>query len=378
MQNNSVQKKLTVVLVATVVGVAGGALLAFGPLLKYKSEGVLNIPMGLADYKRIDEFTHNSDVLREFIKLNPPVNMEGEQLERLARILTTSEWSKPVPMLSKLDMKNLPDLQKDESDSKPYLGINLSAISRDPAQAAAVTRWLGAYYKDAATLETLRDLVNRWTVKNTQPLDRILEKKVKAEFAIAQVQSRAAALKQLMARYPNTSIRDSQQILDVRKENEKFMSPLAQLVAAESEIIGLQEDIRKLDREAVQYAFAKTLAEQATQALNASRTGSESTTHLAKVIQQLGQQSKNDAEQEKLLAFAADLSEIQTRFLSRAQFIADPSVPIRPEGLGPLKIMALMGFLAMLISTAWVMRKTLLKLLQEDAEPQRQDLPAAG
>lgn len=372
------KKKLAVVLIATIVGVAGGALLGFGPLLKYRSEGVLNMPMGISDYKRIDEFTRNSDVLREFIKLNPPINMEGEKLERLARMLTTSEWSKPAPMLSKLDMKNLPDLQKDQSDSKPYLGVTLSAISRDPAQAAAVTRWLGTYYKEAATLETLRDLVNHWTVENTQPLDRVLEKKIKAEFSIVQMQSRAAALKQLMARYPNTSVRDNQQVLDVRKENEKFMSPLAQLVAAESEIIGLQEDIRKLDREMVQYAFSKNLAAQATQALNASRTGSESTTNLAKVIQQLSQQSKNDAEQEKLLAFAADLSEIQARFLSRAQFIADPSVPIRPEGLGPLKTMALMGFLAMLISTAWVMRKTLLKLLQEDADPHRQGLPAAG
>ena len=365
---------------SVIFGITSGALLGFGPLLKYKSEGLLSISMGTVDYKRINDFAHNSHVLREYLALNPMPDIKNNQLERLAQDLIASEWSRPVPTLSKLDIKELPSLPKDKDqiDAKAYLGVVISAVAKDPIQAATVARWLGIYYKDAATLDAVRDLVNRWAAENIDLSNRALEEKIKLDFSITQVQSRAAALKQLMARYPNTSIRDNQQVLDVRKDNEKFMSPLAQLVAAESEIISLQQDVRKLEREMAQYAFAKKLAAEVALALQASRTGSESTANLAKVVQKLSQQPQTDAEQEKLLAFAAELSEIQTRFLSRAQFIADPSVPTRPQGLGPLKTMALMGFMAMLISAAWVMRKTLLKLLQDDAESSRPSVSSAG
>ena len=394
------RKKFTLVFLSAIVGVASGAWLGFGPLLKYKSEGLLSMPMGTVDYKRVNEFAHNSDVMREYLSFNPAEGVEIETLGAFVRSLNASNWSVPVPSLSRSDIKDLPSLplplpkdndknkdkdkdknkdkDKDNAVEKAYLGVALSVVAHDPVQAANVTRWLGNYYKEASALVIVRDLVNRWTADNMDFANRALEEKIKLDFSIAQLQSRAAALKQLMTRYPNTNMRENQQVLDVRKENEKFMSPLAQLVAAESEIIGLQVDMQKLEREMAQYKFAQALAAKATQALAASRSGSESITNLAEVIQQLSKQTQTDAEQEKLLAFAADLSEIEARFLSRAQFVAEPSVPTRPQGLGPFKIMALMGFLAMLISAAWVMRKTLLKLLQDDAEPPRQGVSSAA
>lgn len=372
------RQKMAIVLVSTVVGCAVGALLGYGPLLKYQSEGVLKMELGTAEFKRLGELASNSGVMRQYMALTPPpVSEDADKVEQLVRTLSKGDWNKPVPKLSKLDVKDLPNLEPNvekenekENDrvtaNSAYLGVQLSATSSDPKQAAAITQWLGNYYKDAATLEAVRELVRRWTADNQQFSDRALEKKLKASFAIEQVQTRATALKQLMARYPNMSQRDSQQVLDVRKDNEKFMSPLAQLVAAESEIINLQEGVRKLDREMTQYAFAKNLAADATVALEKSRSGTESTVSLAEVIKVQSKQVKTEAEQEKLLAFAADLSQISARFLSQAQFIADPSVPTRPQGLGPLKTMALAGFLFMLLSAALVWRKTLLKLLQED------------
>lgn len=371
------RQKMAIVLVSTVVGMGVGGLLGNGPLLKYQSEGVLKLELGTAEYKRLTELANNAGVLRQFMELNPLTGLEEDATERLVRTLSRGDWSKPVPKLSKLDAKELPDLQKEDSASasSAYLGIKLSAVAHDPAQAAGITKWLGEYFKDAATLGAVRELVTRWAADNQQFADRALEKKIKMAFAIEQVQNRAAALKQLMARYPNMSQRESQQVLDVRKDNEKFMSPLAQLVAAESEIIGMQEDVRSLDREILQHAFTKTLMTNAMAALDKSRSGSESILQLAQVIKQQSKQSNTEAEQEKLLAFAADISHISARFLSQAQFIAEPSVPTRPQGLGPLKTMALMGFLAMLFSAAVVWRKTLLKLLQEGAGTPMQAAP---
>ena len=57
-------------------------------------------------------------------------------------------------------------------------------------------------------------------------------------------QTRAAALKKIVAAYPNAARRDSQQVVDVRKDNEKFMSPMSQLVGAESEVIDIRERLQ--------------------------------------------------------------------------------------------------------------------------------------
>ena len=371
-------KKIGAVVVAGALGALAGAGLGYGPLLKYQSEGVLNMEMGTAEYKRLSELSSNPGVLRHFMASNPPPSLDQAQLDALVSTLGAGKWSNPIPKLSRLDVKDLPDLQREQGGAtaeSAYLGVRLTATSDDPVQAAGMTRWLGGYYKDAATLEAVRHLVHRWTAEAQQFSDRALEQKLKMAFAIDQVQSRVVALRQLMVRYPNTSQRDSQQVLDVRKDNEKFMSPLAQLVAAESEIIQMQEAARALERGVAQHAFAKELVLKANVVLDKSHTGSESMVHLAEVIQERSTQIKTPAEQEKLVAFAADLSQISARFLSQAQFIAEPSVPTRPQSPGPLKIMVLCGVLLAMLTALLMWRNELWRLLQQDEEePRRREL----
>ena len=104
---------------------------------------------------------------------------------------------------------------------------------------ANIASWLGDYFKDVATREAVREQVSRWEAENRQFSDRALERRLKFEFDIQQAQKRATALKAIVAAYPDAARRDSQQVVDVRKDSEKFMSPMSQLVGAESEIINL-------------------------------------------------------------------------------------------------------------------------------------------
>ena len=104
------RKKFTLVFAFVIAGVVVGALLGFGPLLKYKSEGLLNMPMGTVDYKKIDEFAHNSDFMREFFAIHPPEVGKGEGIDILIRDLNANSWIKPVPSVSKTDVRDLPSL----------------------------------------------------------------------------------------------------------------------------------------------------------------------------------------------------------------------------------------------------------------------------
>jgi cobalamin biosynthesis Mg chelatase CobN len=144
------------------------------------------------------------------------------------------------------------------------------------------------------------------------------------------------------------------------------MSPTAQLVGSESEIIDITEKIAKLNREIEQQEFAGSVLSEAKTSLQKSQSGTESVGKLAAIFANSGKKVKSDAEREKLLAFTAELSQISARFLSQAQFIAQPSVPSRPERPTPLMYMALVGILFALMSAIYLWRDMLLQMLRQD------------
>ena len=380
------QKKIIILLIAATAGAGLGALLGYGPMLRYKSEGVLNMDMGTSEYKRFTELANDASSASQFLAAFPPPQVYNRGVDALMKAVVKGDWHKALPKVSKVDVKELTDAalqmerdgEKEKAQAKNgvrslkdnavYLGLRLTHTASDPLEAAEMTIWLGGYFKEVATREAVREQVSRWTADNRQFSDRALEQKLKYEFEIEQAKSRALALKKIVAQYPETSARDSRQVIDVRKDNEKFMSPLAQLVGAESELIEITEKTQKLNREIEQQAFAEGLLKDAELALKLTRSGSESVSKLAAVIKDYGKKVKTDAEREKLLSLAADLSQISARFISQAQFIAPPSVPSRPERPTPLMYMVLMGMFFTMLAAMYVWRDMLVNLIKQNAD----------
>jgi hypothetical protein len=380
------QKKIILLLIAATAGAGLGALLGYGPMLRYKSEGVLNMDMGTSEYKRFTELANDASSASQFLAAFPPPKMHNGGVDALMKAVVKGEWHKALPKVSKVDAKEIPDavlqMERDSEkekekaqgktgvrkDNTVYLGLRLTHSAPDPLEAAEMTTWLGSYFKEVATREAVREQVSRWAADNRQFSDRALEQKLKYEFDIEQAKKRALALKKIVAQYPETSVRESRQVIDVRKDNEKFMSPLAQLVGAESEVIEITGKTQKLDREIEQQAFAGDFLKEAELALKQARSGSESVGKLAAVIAEYTKKVKTDAEREKLLSLAADLSQISARFMSQAQFIAQPSVSNRPERPTPLMYTVFMGLLFAMIAVIYIWRDMLISFIKQNVE----------
>lgn len=378
------RKKIIVLLAAALVGAGMGASLGYGPMLRYKSEGVLNMDMGTSEYKRFTELANDATSVRQFLATSPPPKMKNEGVESLINAVAKGEWHKPQPKVSKADVKELPDVvlqmerekekekmqdkggNNNRKDNAAYLGLRLTHLAHDPIEAAEMATWLGGYFKEVATREAVREQVSRWAADNRQFSDRALEQKLKYEFDIEQAKSRAIALKKIVASYPESATRESRLVVDVRKDNEKFMSPMAHLVGAESEMIEIREKANKLNREIEQQVFVEALVGDAEVALRQARSGSESVSKLAAVIADFSKKVKTDAEREKLLSLAADLSQISARFLSQAQFIAQPSVPSRPERPTPLMVIVLVGLLFTMLAATYCWRDAIFKMLKQE------------
>ena len=380
------RKKIVVVLAAAALGAGVGAVLAYGPLLKFKSEGVLSMEMGTAEYKRFSELANDTTTVRQYMAGLPPPDLSGDQRDGLITTVARGQWHKPVPKVSRADAKELPDVllqleqereRNQERDGRGhdrerrapvtvYLGLRLTHSAPQPQQAADVASWLGGYFKDVATREAVREQVSRWAAENRQFSDRAFERKSRFEFDIKQAQTRAKSLKTIVAAYPDAARRDSQQVVDVRKDNEKFMSPMSQLVAAESEIIEIRERLQKLEREIEQQAFAKSLVLDAESTTSKAQSGSDSVRQLSAVITEASKKVRTEAESEKLLSLTADISQISARFLSQAQFVARPSVPSQPERPSPAMVIALAALLAGLLAALYLWRERIIEMLWRD------------
>ena len=359
-------KKLIALAVAAVIGGCIGAVLGYGPLLNYKSEGVLSVEMGISEYKRYAELANDPDAITRYIAANPISNFREDQRKKLVAAVVKGGWQKPVPKVSKADSKELPEFliqleqerakNRDGNTQLAYIGLRLTYADRDPEVAAGVSKWLGGYFKDVAAREAVRSQISQWTLDSRQFSDRSLERKLKLAFDVEQAQTRAISLKSLLASYPDSTRRDSQQVVDVRKDNEKFMSPLSQLLAAESEVISIREQIKKLDREIEQQVFTKFLIEEAGVMTEKVQRGSDSVINLSALIVDATKKVKTDAEREKLLSLAADLSQITARFLTQVQFIAPPPIPVRPQTPAPLIVVLLFGFLTVIVTALFIWR----------------------
>ncbi|NQW95220.1 MAG: hypothetical protein HQ446_14570 [Polaromonas sp.] len=388
--------RVVFVVMATALGAAIGAGLGYGPLLKYKTEGVLAMEMGTAEYKRFSELANDTTTVRQYMIVSPPPDVKGAGIDGLVGTVARGQWHKAVPKVSRADAKELPDVLlqleqerekvdyprtlRDDPRAQPrerkpatvYLGLRLTHTASEPQQVANIATWLGEYFKDVATREAVREQVSRWKADNRQFSDRALERKLKFEFDIQQAQTRVTSLKTIVAAYPDAARRDSQQVVDVRRDNEKFMSPMSQLVGAESEIIDIRERLQKLEREIEQQAFVKSLVLDADNAANKAQSGSDSVRQLSVVITEASKRIKTEAEREKLSSLAADLSQIAARFLSQAQFVAKPSVPSVPERPTPLMVTVLGALLAAFLAALFMWRKLIIDLLWRD---DRENLP---
>lgn len=386
--------KIKIIGIATIVGACVGAVLGFGPLQRFKSEGLLSMELGTNEYKRIIELANDPASIKQYLLVAPP-KIDSEKSDAFVNTIARGDWYKALPKISKVDAKELPDVvlqmerdrqrEKERENDKEkgkgtdwdrerddkinrengavYIGLRISYLAHEPVEAMEAATWLGSYFKEVATRDALRELISNWAAENRQFTDWSHEQQLKFKFETEQVEKRIISLKKLAASYPEASVREGRQLVDVRKDNEKFMSPIAQLVAAESQVIDIKEKSQKLNRQMEQHAFAAPLLAQAELSLKQVRSGHEGVSKLKAMIAEYTKKMKSDAEHEKLLAVATDVSRISAKFLTQAQFVVLPSTPVRPERPTPMMYSAILGLLFALVAALYCWRRELLNLL---------------
>jgi len=205
----------------------------------------------LAAYKRVAASYDSAEELNAYLKAAGLLGRPCADL-LLMKADDPSFWGRvaaPVLPFSRRDQKEFGDIK--DASATTMLGLELTADARTEAVAQDCVGLLAGYYINAVVRERIRAWALAGNV-DAQSLEKGVQADIlRAELDIELYRRRADDMKAVLTRYPDASRMDSRQVVSVSPSDggERYLSPLAQLVGAESAISQRREMIRRWQRE---------------------------------------------------------------------------------------------------------------------------------
>ena len=359
------------VAVASLTAVLGGALTLYQA--KYRSDGFLQfggaIPLVkesfgkeispgilLGDYKRYVAAFNTSGRFDEFVKQNKLKDVVG--VSGLRRMFSSPEGIvpliEPVYPFTKLDAKELMDQPKDGGNN--VIGLRINFESDSPENAQRMVGLLGNYALDSIIYliysDALRYKHAEITAKITKLDNDIIENKEK----LAIYQRKGATLKQIVARYPESSKYTASQVVTVTEENSRYLPPATHLMTTEVDALNANEAIIKFKREQRRNFLLREYYDQAKKVLDENKSGAAILRALEPVKDAV---FKNKDLNDELVKQVYNLISIDnqsaiTLYLDKSRFIAGPSLPEnRTTRLSTMLMYSFLG--GLLMSALFVM-----------------------
>ena len=225
------------------------------------------VSLSYTDVKRFWSSSANSPALRSYIELTK--NNPGDTDRLLGAASSDAnwrQWIRPVYPLARADTKEFADFKQIERDQATTLfGIELRVDGSSEAVSINKVKLLRDYVANALVDNSMRDwvLAGRTTYESKRAeLDADL---IKADRTLSEMQTHVGDLKGILARYPDSARLESRQVVSVSSAEgtERFLSPVAQLVAAESAMSNQRIAIQNIERLIFQAALYRDFFEKA-------------------------------------------------------------------------------------------------------------------
>ena len=246
--------------VGAVVGAGGWSVLA-----TYKAESVL-INNGALSFMSWRGLQKNLPLLAgqmlEMKQVKP-----GE--EGIYKSLSDAKWWAknvvPTYSLTKADTKDLASISKDlqESGGTNILNLVVTASGSSKEAAEANVDITTKFIKQGSAYLSIKNLINNYE-SQVLNIDADLQKKIlDAEVELKFMRERARNLESLRQRFPANAAVGSQQIVDLKDSNAKFMPISTQLVAINTDINNTVESLQRMRDQMAQMNVLREFVQQA-------------------------------------------------------------------------------------------------------------------
>ncbi|MGB3427796.1 MAG: hypothetical protein WBA53_06420 [Burkholderiaceae bacterium] len=228
----------------------------------------------LAEYRRVIAAYSSETALGEFLGAAKKQGPAAERLLSQAR--DAGFWNAvagPVLPFNRRDAREFGELKDAASNS--LVGIDLTTNARTPDLANEMLGTMSKYFANAL----IRERIRTWVLKNSGEAPA-KQKALRAEVVETQMKiestgRRIQDLKAILARYPDAGKLDSRQVVNIAEGQDRFLPPLAQLVAAEAFITQQRETIARKERQARQFDLMERYFAEVDKKLQATPLASE-------------------------------------------------------------------------------------------------------
>lgn len=207
---------------------------------------VIELPL----YKRIEASYDSTEQLSDWLAANG-VSDSAVAQRLLNQSRSSKFWSSvstPVLPFSKQDQKVYGDIK--DASSTQLIGLQLSAGARNGALASEMVEVMARYYTGAVLRERIRTWVIDGRVEAQGTTQMLRGEIIRAQLEMSLAARRVADMQAVIARHPEAARMESRQVVNVN-ENEggdRYLSPVAQMVGAETRISQQKELILRLER----------------------------------------------------------------------------------------------------------------------------------
>lgn len=274
-----------------VIGVGGWSVLA-----TYKAEAVL-INNGALSFMSWRGLQKNLPLLAG--QMLETKQVAPEQVGQYGRLSSAAWWTKnvvPTYSLTKTDTKDLATISKDlqESGGTNILNLVVTATGSSKEDALSNVDLTTRFIKQGSAYLSIKNLVNGYEsqVLNT---DADLQKKIlDAEVDLKFMRERAKNLEALRQRFPANAVVGSQQVVDLKDSNAKYMPISTQLVAINTDINNTVEALQKMRDQSAQMQVMREFVAQALPVVDKETNGLTLADALLKIESALRQEVAAD------------------------------------------------------------------------------------
>ena len=307
-----------------------GALVGLGVSLMstaYVSQGLFLTPgVKVSEYKPYEAALNNGPRLEEFLRL---AKFEDAETKKLLSLLverpgSMSNAARPVFAMTGRDAKSY-DIQAPAQGAGKLVGIQLS-MERNRVSGTAPVLALAEYLRSTMIKVDLKDVLLNECLTYQARDQELRNEQIQSNFSIAQLETRVATLRRLIAENPSAASIEGRQVVSLENGAERFLSPAAQLVAAEVGILDLKLADEQRGRARVAAGLKKDYYCRGRAAQETPITGQALLVRLKDVRDEVFESQDHATEIVEQTANEIDLQRQKwsDRYLERMRFVVSP------------------------------------------------------
>jgi hypothetical protein len=348
-----------------------GMLLSVGgwsALAAYKAEATLNVKCVSAgcglDFMTWRNLQKNLPSLAAQVAERTPQENIKKQLMKMS---ASTWWQKsvtPTYALSKSDTKDLASISKQlqENGSESILNLVVTDVASSKADVEQGLDIAVTFIQRGALFLGLKDLLNRYEANllNVSSLDASI---TNAEVELGFMRSRLESLNLLRSRYPGSDSSNSQQALDPKDPNAKYLPLSTQLVATSIDINNAVESLVRMRSGLTQTMVMREFFSRAAPILKSEMDGLLLADRLLEIEEKMRNAiPQNDLPKlQALNSIKSDLLSIRTKFTKglEANAITAPgrSSPVLPA-IGGLVGAGFLALMWLVMRHGWMKYRT--------------------